>query len=170
MNALHASLLALSTLAASAAAARDPPEWGAEQYARWDFESALRMWHDGLYGGLLYYHDGRGPLASRLYEAMDADGDAARPVDWTVTTVVCATDNDCAATALIRFTDEAVGGLRRYRLVRESGQFWGLHSEEILVCPEGYRLQYQGVCFNIADELGNDPDIETRTAEPVAAD
>ena len=169
MNALHASLLALSTLAASAAAAaQEPVAWGAEESARGDFESALRMWQGGFYGGLLFYHDGRGPLAPRLYESMDAaDGEAARPVDWSVTSVDCPSGTECTATAIIRFTDEETGGLRRYRLVREPGQFWGLYSEEILRCPDGYRLQYQGICSNVADERGNAPEI--RTADPVVA-
>ena len=172
MNTLHASLLALSTVTAfAAAAAQEPGEWGAEESARADFESALRMWRDGLYGGLLFYHDGKGPLAPRLYESMDAEGsEAARPTEWSVTSIDCPTDNECTATTVIRFTDEEAGGLRRYRLVRDPGQFWGLYSEEILACPEGYPLQYQGVCFNIADERSNDPDIEIRTADPVVVD
>ena len=172
MNALHASLLALSTLAvSSAAAAQEPAEWGAADYARWDLESALRMWQDGAYGGLLYYHDGRGPLAPRLYAATDEGrGEAARPAEWSVASIDCASELECSATTLIRFTDEAVGGLRRYRLVRNPGQFWGLYSEERLECPPGYRLQYQGACLNVADEQNSDPAIEVRTAEPVAAE
>lgn len=31
-------------------------------------------------------------------------------------------------------------------------------------CPEGYRLHYQGMCVNIADEEGNKPNI--RGAKP----
>ena len=172
MNTLHASLLALSTFTVSVAAtAQEPVEWGAEESARGDLESALRMWQSGLYGGLLFYHDGNGPLAPRFYASMDADDDAAaRPTEWSVTSIDCPTGNECTATAVIRFTDEAAGGLRRYRLVRDPGQFWGLYSEEILACPEGYRLQYQGVCLNIADERSNDPDIEIRTADPIVAD
>ena len=171
MDALHASLLALSTLAASdAAAAQAPPEWGPADYARHDLESALRMWQDGLYGGLLFYHDGRGPLSPRLHEAMDADdGEAARPADWSVAAIDCATENDCTATAMIRFTDEETGGLRRYRLVREPGQFWGLYSEQRLACPEGYRLQYQGICLAAADEGSDDPAL-VRTADPIVAE
>lgn len=75
-----------------------------------------------------------------------------------------------AATALIRFTGETLSGLRRYRPVRDPAQFWGLYSEERLECPEGYRLQYQGIRLNIADEHGDDPDAEARSAEPAAAD
>jgi hypothetical protein len=170
MNALHASLLVLSTLIASAAAtAQQQLASAAEESARGDFESALRMWQDGLYGGLLFYHDGHGPLSPLFYASMDAgDGAAARPVEWSVTSIDCPTGTECTATAVIRFTGEETGGLRRYRLVRDPGQFWGLYSEEILRCPEGYRLQYQGVCFNVADERSNA--LEVRTADPVLAD
>ena len=173
MIARHASLLALPAFAAlaaaAAAAAPQQAERGAEESARGDFESALRMWQDGHYGGLLFYHDGHGPLAARLYESMDAQGgETARPAEWSVVSIDCPTDIACDATAVIRFTDEAVGGLRRFRLVRDPGQFWGLYSETTLQCPEGYRLQYQGICFNIADERNDDPEI--RTADPVVAD
>ena len=172
MNALHASLLVLSYLATfDPAAAPEQTEWGTADSARWDFERALRMWRDGLYGGLLYYHDGRGPLAPRLYADMDAEiSDTARPSEWSIASVDCPTPIACSVTAMIRFSDEETGGLRRYRLVRDPGQFWGLHSEQILECPDGYRLQYQGVCFNIADEHSNDPDLEIRTADPIVAD
>ena len=171
-SALHASILACSIFAPlEPATAQEQAEWGAEESAASDFESALRMWQSGLYGGLLFYHDGKGPLGPRLYADMDApDGEVAKPEEWEVTAIDCPTENECDATMLIRFTDEQTAGLRRYRLVRDPGQFWGLYSEEILECPEGYRLQYQGVCFNLADEQSNDPDIEIRTADPVLAD
>jgi hypothetical protein len=168
-SALPALLMVLSPLAPAGAEAS--AEWSTEDSARWDLENALRMWRDGLYGGLLFYHDGKGPLGPRLYADMDSpDGQAARPAEWDLTTIDCPSETECAATALIQFSNEATGGLRRYRLVRKPGQFWGLYSEERLECPAGYRLQYQGVCFNVADEQTNEPDLEIRTAEPVAAD
>ena len=166
---ITAQILALAIPGAPAAQAEE--EWTAEDYAKWDFERALDTWKGGFYGGLLFYYDGRGPLGRQWRESMDAaDETGPRPEEWSVTSVECATETSCTATAIVKFTDEDVGGLRRYRLVREPGSFWGFVDEQRLKCPEGYRLQYQGICFNIADEQANDPAIEIRSAEPIAAD
>jgi hypothetical protein len=50
------------------------------------------------------------------------------------------------------------------------GMFWGLADEQRLECPDGYRLQYQGICLNIADEQSEAREAEIRTADPVVAD
>ncbi|MDG2002918.1 MAG: hypothetical protein P8J20_06250 [Novosphingobium sp.] len=136
-----------------------------------DFENALRSWKRGFLGGLLFYYDGRGPLGLELRKSFDArNTDAAKPEEWEVPSFVCQSERECSATTMIRFSDEEIGGLRRYRLIRKPGQFWGLFSEEKLECPAGYRLQYQGLCVNSEDERSDDPEIVVRTADPVAAE
>ncbi|MCB1463945.1 MAG: hypothetical protein KDJ90_16355 [Nitratireductor sp.] len=36
-------------------------------------------------------------------------------------------------------------------------------------CPEGYRLHYQGMCINMADEQADDPARGVRMVEPETA-
>jgi|GEM_PF-3857763 len=129
-----ALIFAISTGSAPCLALADErPEWEIEDSARWDFQRALRMWSRGQYGGLLFYHNGGGPLAEQFYEFLqNADGETARPEEWNKISVVCAAENECHATVLIRFSDEEVAGKRRYRMVRDLGPRWGIYSEEIL--------------------------------------
>ena len=134
-------------------------------------EQALTAWKDGHYGGLLYYYDGRGPLGRDWRERMDTkDKTGPRPAEWSVVRFECETERACTAIALVKFTDENKGGLRRYRLARQPGTFWGLVDEQRMQCPQGYRLQYQGSCLNVEDEQSDEPDAEVRSAEPIAAD
>jgi hypothetical protein len=107
-----------------------------ERLARYNFQNAMGMWRDGLFGGLLFYHDGRGPLSERFADALEgSDTDIPRPVVWRLQSMNCASDVACSATVQIRFTGENADRTTRYRLVRRPEEFFGLYSEEVLSDP-----------------------------------
>lgn len=113
-----------------------------------DFRNALEMWRDGRLGGLLFYHDGGGPLGERLADLLARRVEVyARPVKWRAPVVRCASDSRCSAALQICFTGEKFSQVRTYLLVHEPHAFWGLFSEEVASARSARRIAGAGSRF-----------------------
>lgn len=116
--------------AADAGQIADVEIWEQERDAIIRFNQAMRTWSNGLLGGLLFYHRADGPLSKEIERQNSHPAeDNALPITWEWQCLECRIGTDCDATISVRFTDEEVPTLRRYRIISRPGNFWGLHSE-----------------------------------------